>query len=150
MTTVLIVLVVVLAIGWAALAYFVRQKRARGAAEVREALGGDAAVKALDDKAISRGTESGSFNNMVGMGTLGYNGDDLLFVRWSPPAELRIAAVDLLSHEFTTEFQGHNYNKPLLQVTFRNPEHTEGETPGQDAVAFEVQDPDAWDAALKG
>jgi hypothetical protein len=149
MTVVLLALLGLIVVGAIALVLFVRKKRGEGAAQVVEALGGEGAVKALDDKAISKGTESGPFNNMVGMGTLGYNGDELLFVRWSPAAEVRIAAVDLLSHSFTTEYLDKTYPKPLLEITYRNPEHTDGETPGEDRIAFEVQDPDAWDAALK-
>lgn len=149
MTVVLIVIVGLFVGGYIALTVVVKQKRAQGAQEVRDALGGDDLIKVFEDKAISRGTESGPFNNMVGMGTLGFNGEELLFRRWSPESEVRIAAVDLLSHTFTTEFNGKNYPKPLLQVTYRNPAHTEGETPGQDLIAFEVTDPDAWDAALE-
>jgi hypothetical protein len=149
MTVVLIVIVVLFALGYLALTLVVKQKRAQGAQQVREALGGDEQIKVFEDKAISRGTESGPFNNLVGMGTLAFNGEELLFRRWSPEAELRISAVDLLSHTFTTEFNGKSYAKPLLQLTYRNPEHTEGETPGEDQIAFEVTDPDAWDAALK-
>jgi len=149
MAIVLIVIVVLFVGGYVALTVVVKQKRSQGANEVREALGGDDHIKVFEDKAISRGTESGPFNNLVGMGTLGYNGDELLFRRWSPEAEVRIAAVDLLSHTFTTEFNGKNYPKPLLQLTYRNPEHTDGETPGQDQIAFEVTDPEAWDAVLE-
>jgi hypothetical protein len=149
MTVVLIVIVVLFVLGYIALTVIVRQKRAQGAERVRSALGGDGQIKVFEDKAISRGTESGPFNNLIGMGTLGYNGDELVFVRWSPDAEVRIAAVDLLSHTFTTEFNGKTFPKPLLEITYRNPEHTEGETPGQDRIAFEVNDHDGWDAALK-
>jgi hypothetical protein len=149
MTVVLLVLLGLIVLAAVALVLFVKQKRTQGAAQVREALGGDAAIKVLDDKAISKGTESGPHNNLVGMGTLGYNGDELLFVRWSPPAELRIAAVDLLSHAFVVDYKEQTAKTPLLMLTYRNPEHSEGETPGEDCIAFEVQDPDAWDAALK-
>jgi hypothetical protein len=149
MTVVLIVIVVLFVGGYIALTVIVRQKRGQGSQRVRDALGGEGQIKVFEDKAICRGTESGPFNNLIGMGTLGYNGDELVFVRWSPEAEVRVAAVDLLSHEFTTEFNGKSYPKPLLDITYRNPEHTEGETPGEDHIAFEVGDPEAWDAALK-
>ena len=54
-----------------------------------------------------------------------------------------------MSHSFTVEYNGHTYKKPILQVSYKNPEHTEGETPGEDQVAWEVADPDAWNEALK-
>jgi hypothetical protein len=148
MAVVLIVILVLLIGGYVALTVVVRKKRGEGAQRVRDALGGDGQIKVFEDKAICRGTESGPFNNLIGMGTLGYNGDELVFVRWSPEAEVRVAAVDLLAHQFTTEFNGKTYPKPILDITYRNAEHTEGEAPGQDHIAFEVSDHDAWDAAL--
>lgn len=149
LTYVVVALGVIILIGWIVLTFVVKKKRTEGVQAVRDRLGGDAAVKAIDDKAICRGTESGPFNNLVGMGTLGYNGSELLFVRWSPPAELKIPKADLVSHSFTVEYNGHNYKKPVLQVNYKNAEHTEGETPGEDTVAWEVADPDAWNDALK-
>lgn len=148
MSTVLIVLVVIIAVGWGVLTFVVKQKRTAGASSLRADLGGDERIKAFDDKAICRGTESGPFNNLVGMGSLGFNGDELVFQRWSPPAEVRLPVADLISHQFTVEHLGNSYRKPILQVTYRNPEHTEGETPGEDLIAWEVADPDAWNAAL--
>jgi hypothetical protein len=142
--------VVVLAVGgWIALTFFVKKKRSEGAAATMEALGGEGAVKVLEDKAVCCGSESGPFNNHIGMGALGYNGEILLFQRWTPPDEVRIAKADLIEHTFVTEFQDKSYNKPILQIRYRNPDHTEGETPGEDLIAWEVQDQDAWDAALK-
>jgi hypothetical protein len=149
MLIVAIVIAALLVLAWVGLTFFVKQKQSQGVERVRDALGGADAVRAFEAKATCRGTESGPFNNLLGMGALGYNGDELLFVRWSPEAELRISASDVVSHTFVTEYAGKDYRKPLLQVTYKNPEHTEGETPGQDVVAWEVEDPDAWDAALE-
>lgn len=150
MTTVLIVLLVLIAVGWGVLTLVVKQKRSGGEAALRAELGGDDRILAFDDKAICRGTESGPFNHLVGMGSLGFNGDELVFQRWSPPAEVRITKDDLISHQFTVEHLGNSFRKPLLQVTYRNPDNAEGETPGEDVVAWEVVDPDAWNAALTG
>lgn len=145
-----IVVVAVLVVGFLLLDRNVRRMRGAGGNEVSDALGGDGAVRAMDDKAICRGTVSGPTNSMVGMGALGCNDTELLFVRWTPRAELRIPRTDILEHVFVTEFLGKQYRLPLLQVTYRNPEVTEGEHPGQDVVAWEVTDPDAWNAILKG
>jgi hypothetical protein len=150
LTAVLLVLLGLILVGWIVLTFVVKQKRSQGAEQVRARLGEAGEVRALDDKAICKGTESGPFNHLVGMGTLGYNGEELLFVRWSPPAELSIPKADLVAHEFSVDYQGKPSKKPLLVVTYTNPEHTEGETPGQDQVAWEVVDPDAWNEALKG
>jgi hypothetical protein len=149
MRNVLIVLIVLLAIGWIVISVFVKKKRGEGATQTMEELGGADAVQVLDDKAICRGSESGPFNAHVGMGALGLNSEVLLFQRWTPPDEVRIARSDLIEHTFVTEFQDKNYNKPILQIRYRNPEHTEGETPGEDVIAWEVQDQEAWNAALK-
>ncbi len=145
-----VVVVAVLAVGFLFLDRNVRKMRGSGGDEVRDALGGPAVVRAVDDKAICRGTASGPFNNLVGMGALGCNDTELLFVRWTPRAELRIPRSDIVEHTFVTEYLGKPYRAPLLQVTYRNPEVTEGEHPGQDVVAWEVTDPDAWNKVLKG
>lgn len=148
LTVVLIVIAVLLVGGWIALTFVVKAKQRDGAQEARDLLGASIAV--FDEKAVCRGTESGPINAWVGMGSLGLNDEELVFVRWSPHDVLRIGRGDIRSHVFTTEHLEREYKQPILQVTYANPDHEEGETPGQDVVAWVVNDQDAWNDALKG
>lgn len=144
---VVLVLAVVILIGWLVLTFVVKGKQKTGESEAVDLVGGDPRVS--DPKAICKGTESGAFNEWVGMGTLALGTDELVFVRWSPHDVMRIGLSDISSHEFTTEHLGRDSKTPLLQVTYANADHTEGENPGQDVVAWQVADQDAWNDALK-
>lgn len=144
------VIAVALVVGWVVLSFVVKKKQGAGADEARDLLGGDDSIVVFDEKAVCRGTESGPFNTWVGMGSLGLNDQELVFVRWSPHDVLRIKRSDILSYVFTTEHLEREYKQPILQVTFTSPEHTDGGTSGQDLVAWVVDDQDAWNDALKG
>ncbi len=144
---VVLVLAVVVLLGWLILTFVVKGKQRTGEAEAVDLVGGSPEVS--DPKAICKGTESGAFNEWVGMGTLALGADELVFVRWSPHDVMRIELSDLSSHVFTSEHLGRDSKTPLLQVRFANAEHTEGETPGQDIVAWQVSDQDAWNDALE-
>ncbi len=150
LTVLLAVIAVLLVAGWVVLTFVVKSKQSGGAEEARDLLGGDESIVVFDEKAVCRGTESGPLNEWVGMGSLGLNDEELVFVRWSPHDVLRMSRSDIRSHLFTTEHLGREYKQPILQITFANPEHDEGETPGQDVVAWVVEDQDAWNEALKG
>ena len=144
---VVIALAVVVLVGWLVLTLVVKGKQKTGEAQAAELVGGDPVLS--DPKAICKGTESGPFNDWVGMGTLALGTDDLVFVRWSPHTVLKIARSAIASYEFTTEHLGRASKVPLLQVTYPNADHTEGENPGQDVVAWQVADQEAWNEALK-
>lgn len=150
LTIVLVVIIALVVVGWLVLTFVVRGKRSSGADEARELLGGPDRIRVFDETAVCRGTESGEYNAWVGMGSLGLNDEELVFVRWSPHEVLRIPNADRTAHRFTVEHLGREYKSPLLQVTFRSPDHEDGETPGEDVVAWVVDDPDAWQEALAG
>jgi len=144
----LVVLALIAGAAYLVLTFVVKGKQSQGTDEVRETLGADN-ILVLDDKAICKGTESGRYNNLVGMGTLALTKDEFYFLRWSPRAELRIPRSDMLEHTFTIEHLDKGGKKPWLQVRYRNPEYTEGDEAGVDVVAWDVDDPDAFNDALK-
>ena len=136
-------------VGMVVLTVVVKGKRQAGRDELVDLLGGDDAVLAIDEKALCQDTASGEFNEWFGMGSLGIAVDKLVFIRWSPRATLTIDRADVIGHTIVTEFRGKDHKKPILQLSFKNPAYDEGEPPGEDEVAWIVEDLEAFDAALK-
>lgn len=148
LTVIVVVIVALLVIAWIVFTFVVKGLGRKGSQEARELLGGEDRIQVFDEKAICRGTESEPGHRWVGMGSLGLNSDELVFVRWSPHEVVRIPRSEIVSHVFTTEFRERQFRKPILQLSVSSPDHTDGEVPGQDQIAFEVADQDAWDRAL--
>ncbi|GIU85467.1 MAG: hypothetical protein KatS3mg008_2242 [Acidimicrobiales bacterium] len=140
-----VVLLVALIVGFVALNRFVAKARAQTNEEVRTRLGGDPVL--FDDEAEALGVESREQGYLRGMGCLGMNERELLFVQWKPRQEIRIALADIVEVIETTEHRGRDFGRPILAVRFRSAESQSED--GTDVIAWRVYDVGRWRDALR-
>lgn len=146
-----IVLAVLLVGGFLILTLFVTSTRKKTLAAVQARLGADEIV-IYDEKAHCFGLTSREHGYLQTFGTLALTADTMLFVQWSPKAELELARADILSVDLSTAHKGSDKGNILLVVRFTSPEVTadeeSGRVAGEDSVAWQVADLEAWKSAL--
>jgi hypothetical protein len=146
-----IVLAVVLVIGFLILTLFVTNTRKKTVDAVKGRLGADKIVL-YDEKAHCFGLTSKGHGYLQTFGCLATTPDAVLFVQWSPKEELELKRSDILSVDESREHQGRDRAADLLVVRFRSPEveadEETGAVAGEDAVAWQVDDIEAWKSEL--
>lgn len=146
-----IVLAVLLVGGFLVLTLFVTNTRKKTLAAVKARLGEDNVVL-YDEKAHCFGLTSRGHGYLQTFGTLAATADKLLFVQWSPKEELELSRADIVSVDLSSEHLGSDRGSVLLVVTFKSPDvaadEEAGTVAGQDAVAWKVDDLEAWKSEL--
>lgn len=119
----------------------VRRRARRGEEELARELGPGsrriATVRGL-------GLESRGRGQVRGTGTLALSVDELRFRQWVPRREVRVPLTDVTDIETPRWWLGKTVGRRLLCVRWRT------EDGGEDAMAWEVPDLEAWLADLRG
>ena len=137
-----VVIVVVVVIALLLGAFLIR--RAAGAARRRI----DAAIGELEvlrrGKANFYGVASKGATQVRGIGTLVLTPDALVFFQMVPAAEVRVPRSAITHVEIAQSFLGKTQGRDLLVVEWS----IDGDAPGEDRVAYDVPELDAWRLAL--
>lgn len=144
MSALQIVALVVGILVWVALLFAVimipvRRRAHRQRAELREELGEGVARSA---NVRTFGLESRGAKQVRGNGWLVLTAEELRFRMWVPDRETRIPLASITAVETPRGWLGKTTGRKLLCVRWRTPEG------GEDAMAWEVPELDAWLAAL--
>ena len=138
MTTVLLVLGINILI-WVPLLLWIRHRAAGAREQMEEEIGREPTRMKGRVRFFGRG--SAGRGQVRGNGDLALTAEELVFVMWVPRRTLRIRRADISGVDTPRGFLGKTSGARLLRVHWRDGE-------GVDEAAWEVDDVDAWVAAI--
>lgn len=137
-----IVIVVVVVLAVVGVALIVRRAAAGARARIDAALGDLDVLR--KEKANFYGVASKGAGQVRGLGTLVLTPEALIFLQLVPAVEVRVPRASITHLEVARSFLDKSHGRDLLVVEWS----TGDDPPGQDRVAFDVPELDAWRAAL--